>query len=287
MATKKISELTAKGATLGATDLLEISEGGTVTKSVTGANIPNFANTPLTFTANRTHDLAGYVATLDNAEIKIIADANTSGDVPLHVTKTNGTTDILKALGDGQVYALGKGSIATNTAFGKDVFDATITGVENTAMGGNAMRVNTTGFENVSVGHNSMYLNAGGYYNTALGVLSLKSNTAGVGSTALGHGALEDSTGNYNVGVGKESGEGHTSGGQNTYLGAYTSTTNGAIEDAIVIGYNAEATASGQLVIGSGSNPVGSVDAVGTFTQTNRMIIKLNGVDYYIALDAV
>lgn len=43
MANKKISQLTAKGAALAATDLVEISEdngvGGYVTKSVTGANI--------------------------------------------------------------------------------------------------------------------------------------------------------------------------------------------------------------------------------------------------------
>jgi hypothetical protein len=43
MANKKISQLTAKGARLAATDLVEISEsdgaGGYVTKSVTGANI--------------------------------------------------------------------------------------------------------------------------------------------------------------------------------------------------------------------------------------------------------
>ena len=43
MANKKISELTAKGTALAATDLIEISEsdgaGGYVTKSVTGSNI--------------------------------------------------------------------------------------------------------------------------------------------------------------------------------------------------------------------------------------------------------
>jgi len=43
MANKKISQLTAKGAALAATDLIEIAEdngaGGYVTKSVTGANI--------------------------------------------------------------------------------------------------------------------------------------------------------------------------------------------------------------------------------------------------------
>ena len=43
MANKKISQLTAKGTALAATDLVEISEsdgaGGYVTKSVTGANV--------------------------------------------------------------------------------------------------------------------------------------------------------------------------------------------------------------------------------------------------------
>jgi len=110
MANIKISQLTAKGATLESTDVLEIAEdagGGTyVTKSITGAEIiasgvdTNFANTALTFTANRTHDLAGYKATLDNAELKIIADANTSGDVPFEVTQSDGTTSIFKVFGD-------------------------------------------------------------------------------------------------------------------------------------------------------------------------------------------
>ena len=43
MANKKISQLTAKGTALAATDLVEIAEddgaGGYVTKSVTGANV--------------------------------------------------------------------------------------------------------------------------------------------------------------------------------------------------------------------------------------------------------
>ena len=39
MADVKISGMTAKGAALATTDLVEISEGGTTTKSATGANI--------------------------------------------------------------------------------------------------------------------------------------------------------------------------------------------------------------------------------------------------------
>lgn len=50
MANKKISQLTAKGTALAATDLVEISEsdgaGGYVTKSVTGANITGGQKVP-------------------------------------------------------------------------------------------------------------------------------------------------------------------------------------------------------------------------------------------------
>ena len=50
MANKKISELTAKGTALAATDLIEISEsdgaGGYVTKSVTGSNIAGGQKVP-------------------------------------------------------------------------------------------------------------------------------------------------------------------------------------------------------------------------------------------------
>lgn len=76
MATKRISELPAKGAAIGATDLVEISEpdglGGYVSKRVTGAQLgtdTNMANTNLTLNANRTHDLAGYNLAFNNGTI--------------------------------------------------------------------------------------------------------------------------------------------------------------------------------------------------------------------------
>ena len=72
MATKRISELPAKGTTIGATDLVEISEpdglGGYVSKRVTGSQLgtdTNFANTNLTLTGNRTHNLNGNLLTLN------------------------------------------------------------------------------------------------------------------------------------------------------------------------------------------------------------------------------
>lgn len=76
MAEKRISELTAKGSNLQSTDLIEVSVsaggGAYVTRYITGAEITgavssaNFANTNLTFTANRTHDADGYNLTFND-----------------------------------------------------------------------------------------------------------------------------------------------------------------------------------------------------------------------------
>jgi hypothetical protein len=79
MAEKRISELTAKGSNLQSTDLLEVSVdaggGSYVTRYITGSQITgavssaNFANTNLTFTANRTHDADGYSLTISDIDI--------------------------------------------------------------------------------------------------------------------------------------------------------------------------------------------------------------------------
>jgi hypothetical protein len=63
----------------------------------------NIATNDLLFTTNSTTDFAGYKGTFDNAELKIIADGNTSGDVPFEVTQANGTDTIFKILGDREI----------------------------------------------------------------------------------------------------------------------------------------------------------------------------------------
>jgi hypothetical protein len=60
----------------------------------------NIATNDLVFTADSTTNFAGWTATFDNAELKIIADGNTSGDTPFEVTLADGTTSILKVTGD-------------------------------------------------------------------------------------------------------------------------------------------------------------------------------------------
>lgn len=71
------------------------------TNIVFSENIRNFANSDLTLTANRTHDFDGFKTTFDDAEVKIISDANGSGDIPFQITQANGTDNLMKVLGEG------------------------------------------------------------------------------------------------------------------------------------------------------------------------------------------
>ena len=121
MAEKRISELTAKGATLGATDLLEISEpdglGGYVSKRVTGSEVfagvstSNFASANLTFTANRTHNINTYDLTFDNVGtfkvdgiVKTISPSASALDTAFSVRNNTDTDYLFKVLGDGTTY---------------------------------------------------------------------------------------------------------------------------------------------------------------------------------------
>lgn len=83
MATKKISELTAKGSNLSSTDLLEVSVddglGGRVSKSITGQEIIDAASaggggffTGSTATADTTQDVAGFTFQITNAGVFIV-----------------------------------------------------------------------------------------------------------------------------------------------------------------------------------------------------------------------
>lgn len=102
MATKRISELPAKGAAIGATDLVEISEpdglGGYVSKRVTGAQLgtdTNLANTNLTQTAatDRLYDMNGNMLRFDNGRIVVGNDSGTP-----YIMEVNGTGESSRAL---------------------------------------------------------------------------------------------------------------------------------------------------------------------------------------------
>jgi len=92
MANKKISQLTAKGSALAATDLVEISEsdgaGGYVTKSVTGANVKS-----------------GLQATLDSGvNIKTINSNSILGSGDLVIAGGGGGVNVLTKPVSGRLY---------------------------------------------------------------------------------------------------------------------------------------------------------------------------------------
>ena len=127
----RTSELTAKGAPIDATDLVMISEedggGGYVSKYVTGAEIvsdTNFANTDLTFTADRTHDLASHTVTLHNGQLgagTLTANSTIGIRANGSYAGLQGTSTNTGVVGSGDIYGIdgsstnGKGVRGTST----------------------------------------------------------------------------------------------------------------------------------------------------------------------------
>jgi hypothetical protein len=95
----------------GSTDIIYVDKEleeihlwtGVIYSQIGGGSSQNIATNDLVFTANSTTDLAGYKATLDNAEFKIVADANLNADIPFEITQADGTTKIFDIRGTGDV----------------------------------------------------------------------------------------------------------------------------------------------------------------------------------------
>lgn len=78
----------------------------------------NIATDNLIFTAPSTTEFAGWQAVFNDAELKIVAEANTSGDVPFEITQANGTDSILKVTGNKTLTYTGENFSHTSTDFG-------------------------------------------------------------------------------------------------------------------------------------------------------------------------
>ena len=276
-------------------------ELGTVEIGDIGGGGENIATNDLVFPDNSTTDFDGYKATFDNAELKIIADANTGSDIPFEITQANGTDSILKVLGNGQVIARGKNNLAFNTAFGENSLAGVTTGNSNTAYGYNAGSSLSTGADNTFLG-----INAGSINNSLQGVIigsGAGQNATGGYSVVMGYNAGYAMTSSNNALIGAYAGNAVTSGGENVFVGFFAgngvTTGSGNViigtdvaqpsstANCIVLGKGAVANGNNQIVIGSTGTAVGNVEDIGTFTPTKKMTIKLNGVDYYIQLDPV
>jgi hypothetical protein len=68
----------------------------------------------------------------------------------------------------------------------------------------------------------------------------------------------------------------------NTVVGSSAQTGN--FSGSVILGYTATATASNQFVVGSAAVNAGTVDTA-VVAPTKRWKVKINGVDYYIALE--
>ena len=178
----------------------------------------------------------------------------------------------------------GAGGITTNTAFGQEALIINTTGANNTATGFRSLYSNITGGGNTAIGTSTLRLNQTGTGNTALGYLSLENNTNS-NNTALGYRSLNANTsGTENVAVGVDALSNNTTANNNTAIGYNTQTGN--FSNSVLLGSAATATANNQFVVGSTTVNAGAVDTA-SVTPTKRWKVKINGVDYYIALQLV
>jgi hypothetical protein len=174
-------------------------------------------------------------------------------------------------------------------------------GTDTIAIGRNAMGGVTSSFgsDNCVIGANSLSaagLNLVAARNTALGNGTLSALTLGFANTAIGWRAGNSLTaGTNNVIVGYNAQSSVVSGtngiaiGYNARCGANSTVIGSAASSStftacVVLGNLATATGDNQFVVGSAGANAGAIDTAAV-TPTKRWKVKINGVDYYIALE--
>jgi trimeric autotransporter adhesin len=195
------------------------------------------------------------------ATVGIKGSGSTSATTSLLVQNSSGASS-LRVLDNGSVTNYG-GTKSNNAAFGVNALVSNTSGDNNTAYGAFAMQANTSGNENTSVGYVSLINNSSGSQNVAMGYGALYRNNAS-GNTAIGYNALFDNTAANNTALGN-------------------GTVSGNFAGSVILGKDATATAANQFVVGSTGTNAGAIDS-SAFTQDKRWKVKINGVDYYIAL---
>jgi hypothetical protein len=201
---------------------------------------------------------------------------------------------------------------SNNTAIGNGCLLSNTNGSANVALGTGTMESNTTGNNNVAIGTAALVNSITANNNTALGAASLVNSTSGADNTAVGYqSAFSITTGGGNVAFGGlalgnlQTGFSNVGIGYNTTVTSSTTTnavligrsaiggtnstvigssaSSGAFTAGVILGVGATATANNQFVVGSTSQAAGAVDTA-VVTPTKRWKVKINGVDYYIAL---
>ena len=184
MANKKISQLTAKGTALAATDLVEISEsdgaGGYVTKSVTGANVKSGLQATLVSGTD--------IVTINSTTL--LTSGNLALQTPL-VSATNiKTINSNTILGSGDLVIAGGEKVpAISTTVG-----TTITGLTNAISDSFLLPANTFS-SNCVFELQWMPSRIVGTSGTTQGLVYINSTNSLVGATLFGTGANMTATG--------------------------------------------------------------------------------------------
>jgi len=149
-------------------------------------------------------------------------------------------------LGDGQVWAHGKGSNVLNTAFGKGALDAQVSGDYCTAFGVNALTGVTTGDRNTGIGYGAGAGITTALYNTVIGFNAMTQGNTN-NNTVIGNGALafHGAAGADIVAIGSECLYNDGGLGQHVCIGKATGATGSTAIGNTSIGYG---------VHGSGGN---------------------------------
>ena len=143
----------------------------------------------------------------------------------------------------------GTGSVASNTALGKQALFSVSSGSQNTATGYESLFTTNSGAGNSSYGYQALRSNGVGTNNTAMGRSAMLGNLEGDSNVAIGSNALETNTvGDANVCLGFYAGYNATGSG-NVLIGPADSTN--PVNDATYSPLNAGGDR--QLVIGSGT----------------------------------
>jgi hypothetical protein len=232
---------------LGSGDIAISANPSGVSGAIQFSNGSAFASDAANLFWDDTNNRLGVGTNAPSATGHFKGSGSTSATTSLLVQNSSGVSS-LQVNDKGSVFNFGKGSISSNTVFGLDALQANTTGSQNTAMGLEVLYSNTTGTSNSSYGLQSMFFNTTGGNNSAVGVGALINNTTGSSNSALG---VDTASGNFS--------------------------------GSVILGREATATANNQFVVGSSTYNAGAIDS-SSFTQDKRWKVKINGVDYYIAL---
>ena len=175
---------------------------------------------------------------------------------------------LINRVGGTNQIAIGKNAMAAS---------ATVTGDYNIAIGENAMDNADAVEDNIAIGRSSQ---TKGSDNIAIGPQS-RGGTTSLITGAIGIGNQATANENYSIAIGANA---SADADYAISIGQGTSNLNA---NSCAIGRGASTDAVNQLAIGTALHNLGVTDAVTTFTQSGRWTVKINGVDYYIPLDAV